>query len=179
MFCPACAAPNQDQTKFCRHCGTDLKSVALALKGRLALPAEAGNAEGKKRELAQEWIRMQGEGIQRLVQGALLFGTSALIGVALALFSHKPDWMIIWIIFCSWIAVWGAVTMGTGLSKLIHSRMLLRRIDKLVTAMAALAAPLAGETQRMPEPGTTPEVSPPLSVSEHTTTQLNKPHPRF
>ena len=31
MFCPRCAAQNLDDAKFCRACGTNLETVALAL----------------------------------------------------------------------------------------------------------------------------------------------------
>ncbi|MBA2732993.1 MAG: zinc-ribbon domain-containing protein, partial [Acidobacteria bacterium] len=31
MYCPRCSAQNLDDAKFCRACGTNLETVALAL----------------------------------------------------------------------------------------------------------------------------------------------------
>jgi zinc-ribbon domain len=178
MFCPRCAAQNQDHMKFCRSCGTDLRSVALALDVQLATSTEAGNAEAKKLELTQQWLKLQSDGIRGVVQGVLIFGASVLLGVALALFSNNKDWMIIWLIFCGWLVVWAAFILGAGFSHLIQSRMMRRGIDRLAGAMTASGVPAAGETKRIAETEPTPEVSTPLSVSEHTTSPLPKPHPR-
>ena len=179
MFCPRCAAQNQDQTKFCRSCGTDLKTVALALQGQLTPPPEASNAAERKLELSQEWLKREADGMRNAVQGALLLGTAVLIGVALGLFSREPDWIIIWMIFVGWLAVWGVLGLGAGLSSLMQSRMMLRRIDGLIDAKLASAAPAAGATQRIAEAAATLDEAPPSSVTEHTTMPLNKPQPRL
>ncbi len=171
MYCPRCAAQNHDQTKFCRSCGTDLQTVVLALNAHLMPRPEDSNTKEKS------LLKQQSGGIRSVVQGLLLFVTSAKFGVALALFSNQPDWIIIWLLFCGWLAVWGAIEMGAGISKLILSRMTQRRIDGLAAAMTVSAAPAAGETQRLPETETAPEVSTLSSVTEHTTTPLMKPHP--
>jgi hypothetical protein len=183
MFCPKCAAQNQDQTKFCRSCGTDLRAVALALDVQLTPSKEVSNIEEKKPEMTQQWLKLQGDGIHRVVQGAILFVMGVLLGIPLALFSKGSDWhsnwILVWLFLCGWLPVLGAITMGTGFSNLIHSRMMLRRIDRLATTMTALAEPPADETQKLPEVEAAQEVSTPLSVSEHTTAPLIKPHPRL
>ena len=38
MYCPKCAAENNDDTKFCRACGTNLSLVPQAIAGRLPDP---------------------------------------------------------------------------------------------------------------------------------------------
>jgi len=177
MYCPRCAAQNNDQTKFCRSCGIDLKTVALAMNGQLAIPSESGNTEEKKIELTQQWLKLQADGIHSAVQGMLIFLASVLMGVGLWLFSNKVDWMIIWLIFCGWLAIWGAISFATGISNLIQSKMIRRSIDILAAALTAPATPSAGETRRIPDTAPIPEASIPSSVIEDTTTPLMKPHP--
>jgi zinc ribbon protein len=172
MYCPKCAAQNQDQTKYCRSCGTDLKAIALVLNGQSSISGEVKDNQERER------LKTQSDGIRELVQGVLLFGLSVLLGVALALFSNKKDWMIIWLIFCGWLAVLAAFILGAGLSKLIQSRMMSRRIRELAAPMTASAAIPGAETQRITEVEATPETVPPSSVSEHTTAPLVQPHPR-
>lgn len=41
--------------------------------------------------------------------------------------------------------------MGKGFSNLIHSRRMLRRIDRMATTMTALEEPHDVETQKLPE----------------------------
>ena len=52
---------------------------------------------------------------------------------------------------CGWFPVFGAITMGKGFSNLIHSRRMLRRIDRMATTMTALEEPHDVETQKLPE----------------------------
>lgn len=177
MYCPKCAAQNHDQTNFCRSCGIDLKTVALAMNGQLAPPTDVSNTEEKKVELTQQRLKLHADGIESAIQGMLLFGASGLIGIALWLLSNRNGWMIFWLIFCGWFAIWGASMAGTGLSKLIQSRMIRRSIAELAAALTAPAATVAGETRRIPDTAALTEVPTPSSVTEHTTTPLKKPHP--
>jgi zinc-ribbon domain len=177
MFCPQCAAENQDHTKFCRNCGMDLRAVGLALNALLMPRPKGSDVEGKN----SKWLKRESDGIHSVVQGVLLSVMSVLLGVALALFSNKPDWIIIWLIFCGWLAVWGTIEMGSGISDLIQSRIMLRRIDRLASRAiipstpAVPAMPAVEDTQRMAETADAREASSPLSVTEHTTAPLNKP----
>jgi hypothetical protein len=179
MYCPNCATQIQNQTNYCRSCGTDLKIIAQALEGQLALSAEAKNAEEKKLEFKQPWLKLHSKGIESVTQGVSLCVISVLLGAALMAFSNKEGWMIIWLIFCAWIAVWGAFGIGDGISKLIQSRMMRRMLGGLTAAATSPAPGAASETQRLPGTGANPEAAPPpLSVSEHTTSQLVEPQPR-
>jgi hypothetical protein len=182
MFCPKCAAQNQDQTNFCRNCGTDLKTIAMVLNGQLTLPTEISNPIENKAELAQQLSKLQSEGIPNVVQGAILFVMGSLLGIPLNLFSASADWhehwIIIWLIFCGWLPVWGAIEMGSGVTNMIQSRMIRRRIDRLDAALAPAAGELSRDTQRIAEASVSPQVATTLSVSEHTTEQLIKHQPR-
>jgi zinc-ribbon domain len=182
MFCPKCAAQNQDQTNFCRNCGTDLKTIAMVLNGHLTLSTEISNTIEKKAELTQQLSKLQSEGVPNVVQGAILFVMGPLLGIPLYLFSAGADWhvnwIILWLIFCAWLPVWGAIAMGSGVTNMIQSRMVQRQIDSLAAALAPIAANLSRDTQRIADTSISPEVPTPLSVSEHTTEQLIKPQPR-
>ena len=37
MFCPNCAAKNEDDVRFCRGCGQDISLIARSLKGHSAV----------------------------------------------------------------------------------------------------------------------------------------------
>jgi hypothetical protein len=181
MFCPNCAAQNQDRTKFCRSCGADLRAVALALKGQQPPPMDASNIGDKDPEMTRQWLKLQGDGIHRVVQGAILFVMGLLLGIPLALFSKDSDWhsnwILIWLIFCGWLPVLGAITMGTGFSNLIQSRIMLRRVGRPATTTTALEEIPVDETRKFPEVEAAHEVSTPISVSEHTTARLlNRAH---
>ncbi len=134
MFCPRCAVENQNDSRFCRSCGTDLAVVAQALSTG-TLSTEFITAAETRIELSQQRVQLQVDGIRRLLQGTLIFVMGILLGVPLYLFSEGTDWrsnwILIWLIFCGWIPVWGAFMVGTGLSNLIQSRMTRQRLEWL------------------------------------------------
>ena len=174
MFCPKCAVENHDETRFCRTCGTDLEVVAQVLSPG-TLSAEFITTGETKIELAQKRLQLQVDGIRRVLQGALIFIVGILLGIPLYLFSEHADWhsnwILIWLIFCGWIPVWGAFMAGTGLSNLLQSRMTQQRLDWLFPAMAAPPSQQSEQTQRIDEFAKVRSDTP--DTTERTTASMN------
>ena len=55
MFCPKCATANSDQGKFCRACGTNLETVALALAGQLPPVIDPDRTEAALAVINEDW----------------------------------------------------------------------------------------------------------------------------
>ena len=175
MFCPRCAAQNLDDAKFCRACGTNLETVALAL-------ADKYHAAKKKGDRAQDpfegWLETRKQGINKLVTGIGWFLSSLLIGVALGLFSNTNDWIIIWMCLVGWMVVWGVMSIVSGTAGLMESRFMKRQLGQSAGALASTVQPLpAGDPLMINEAVTSPMLHPQSSVTEHTTTRLVKPEP--
>lgn len=176
MFCPRCAAQNLDDAKFCRACGTNLETVALALADKYhPAKSESGSAE----DPFKIWTETRKEGLNKTVKGIGLFVSSLLIGVALGLFSNTPEWIIIWMSLFGWMACWGVISMVSGTAGLVESRFLRRQLGLPSSAATAPVQPLpAGDRVMMNDALTKPILPPQSSVTEHTTTRLIKPEPR-
>ncbi|HKA19949.1 MAG TPA: zinc ribbon domain-containing protein [Blastocatellia bacterium] len=154
MFCPRCAVENQNETRFCRSCGTDLEVVAQALSTG-TISTEFITTGETRVELVQKRIQLQADGLRRVLQGTLLFVAGILLGIPLYLFSEHADWhsnwILIWLIFCGWIPVWGAFMIGTGLSNLIQSRMTQQTLDWLFPQITSLSSQQSEQTRRIDE----------------------------
>jgi hypothetical protein len=178
MFCPNCAAENQNQTRFCRSCGTDLEVVAFALNNRPGSSAEFDPGEENKVELTQLKLQLQTNGIQSIVRGALIFLMGILFGIPLFLFGKDSDWytnwILVWLVLCGWLPVWGAIMIGTGLSNLFNSSITQRRIDRLLATRDAISLQESGRTLRINESALTDQ--PTVGGDERTTASMNLPH---
>jgi hypothetical protein len=175
MFCPRCAAQNLDNAKFCRACGTNLETVALALADKYH-PAKS-DSDGAE-DPFESWLETRKEGINKIVKGIGWFVSSLLIGIALGLFSNTPDWIIIWMCLVGWMAVWGIISMVTVTAGLMEARFMRRQLGQTSGAASPAVQPLpAGDRVMMNDAFTTPMLRPQPSVTEHTTTRLIKPEP--
>jgi hypothetical protein len=177
MYCPRCATQNLDDVKFCRACGTNLESVALALSDQHH-PAKLSEDEDEEPEHAKSWLERRKEGMDGIVKGTGLMGASLLIGVAFGLFSNAPDWIIIWAALAGWMACWGFISIVSGIGALAESRFLRRQLGQAADGSAApMAQQLPSTDSRMlPDAMENPKLSPPPSITEHTTKPLNKQH---
>lgn len=174
MFCPRCAAQNLDDAKFCRACGTNLETVALALADKYH-PAK--NESGRIQDPFERWLGTRKRSVNKIARGIGWFVSSLLIAVALGLFSNAADWIIIWMVMVGWMAVVGIISIVSGTAGLMESRFLRRQLGQQWTSVPPVQPLPAGERVAMNGPLTTPISSPQSSVTEHTTTRLIKPAP--
>ena len=157
MFCPQCSTHNQDSAKFCRTCGTNLEVVSLALAGHP--PTEYSLAAA-----AEANLKKRREATGNVVQGSVMVSFSLLIGFIGFIFTrgHFP-WLVIWTLFFSWMACWGAISISIGLAGLIGAKLT-----------------SSGSGNQIPDSYTGPlrdsrmNAIPPSSVTDHTTRQLGQ-----
>lgn len=176
MFCPRCASQNADGTKFCRACGTDIEIISLALADQ-PTSASVSKDKDKKPIVVENWLGKRAKGVRNTFQGAILLGAALLIGIALALFSGKDDWIIIWTIFFGWMAGWGIVSLALGVGTVMELRTMLRGNDSIAGGSIATTAKqltAAGDLGILADASTSPELLSSASVTEHTTEPLIK-----
>jgi hypothetical protein len=171
MYCPRCAAQNLDDAKFCRACGTNLETVALALSDQYH-PA----TKGMDQESAEKsWLEKRSQGTSSVFKGVGLLGASLLIGVALGLFSKEPDWIIIWVGLAGWMACWGFISLTSGIHALVESKFLAQQL-KQKTANEAVQSSSIDDPMLLPSAHTTKRLPTRPSVTEGTTELLpNQP----
>jgi zinc-ribbon domain len=177
MYCPRCAAQNPDDAKFCRACGTNLETVALALSDEYR-PAKQSKGKGKVEKTAKSWPEKRSESVKEVVEGAGLLAASILIGVALGLFSNQPDWIIIWLVFVGWMACWGVISLVSGIGGVLEARFMLRQGGQTGSETDTQEAqlPSANNPAMLPERSAAHNLFP-TSVTEHTTEPLIKQPP--
>ena len=176
MYCPRCATQNLDGAKFCRACGTNLETVALALAQQLD-PAQSDKDAATKPKAAKNKLEKRSEGLTKIVRASGMIGASALVGAALALFSNKPDWIIIWMIFAGWLACLGVIAFVAGIAALIESGFTPLHASHTAVETVSQTTPLhSGDDQEIIPTSATPKLSLPSSITEHTTELLNGQH---
>jgi hypothetical protein len=178
MYCPRCATQNLDGAKFCRACGSNLETVALALAQQLD-PIHTDNDAATKPNAGENKLEKRRDGMAKIVLGLGLVSASALVGAALALFSNKPDWIIIWMIFAGWMACWGVVSLVAGIAALIESSFTPHRSKQIAgKTVSPTTTPLQSKgDHELLSPSTNPKLTPPSSITEHTTELLNEQYP--
>jgi hypothetical protein len=164
MYCPNCATPNTDDTKFCRSCGSNLTLIPQALSGHLPQPAP--------RELTRRERRRQRHDVDRGGPANLANGiTKTFMGfgfifVALAAFFFAPSGMSWWF----WLLIPAFAMLGKGVAEIISTRYSTPTITPGVQQNAIPPAPAVGQIP----PRDDAYYPPPASVTEQTTRQLDR-----
>lgn len=173
MYCPRCASQSAEGTKFCRACGTDIEVIGLTLADQ-PTSTNVSNDKDKKPIIVENWLGKRAKGVRNTFQGAILLAAALLIGIALALFSGKDDWIIIWTVFFGWMAGWGIVSLALGVGAVMELRTMLRRNELIASGSATTSKQVtaAGDLRILADASTSPELLWSASVTEHTTEPL-------
>ena len=178
MYCPQCSTPNADEVKFCRSCGIALEAVALVLSGKSIQSSRVSMAKSQPQD-AQDWLEKHFRGVRKISTGASLLAVSLLLGAALAFFLpggmlEDVPWIMVWVVFFGWMACWGSIKIGNGISSVLESRSRLRLMG--VSGNSSTIDSKAQQILSTGEPPMNPTAafksSPPLTVTEGTTRQL-------
>lgn len=172
MFCPRCAADNQDDAKYCRACGADVHLVPQALAGLLR--AETGQAGAK----AAKKSKKKDDEDKKLLEKGM---ENVFVGLAfLVIFLGGLFYLRGAFFFWVWFIIPSLACFGEGLGQLLRSRrehrLLMARARALNELGAADASPLFAATQparQLAAPDTAEIVESPFSVTEATTRHLN------
>lgn len=177
MYCFQCATPNTDGAKFCRTCGLDLKAVALVVGGKSVQPTEVSRNKNDSKTV-QDWLEEYYEKSSNAATAAMFLITSLLACVVTALFVPSSFSLFPSIIFFfGTTAVWGAIVMWWNIidARESKSRLRLMALTDKESAIDSSPQPLlsAGESSTTTDTPAAFRPSPPLSVTEGTTRQLN------
>ena len=164
MYCPSCANPLENNQKFCRACGANVSLVPQALTGQLpTIPPE--EESGKRR-------RHKSPTIERAV-GNFFTGIGFLIAALFVTFWFPGGFTWGWSFLFPAFAL-----IGEGIGQYLKVQELARQRER---AFALPTVPI-NFPQPIPQPRpaelsapTTSElVTPPASISEHTTKNLTR-----
>ena len=168
MYCPNCAAVNNDGTKFCRSCGVNLSLVPQALTGSLP----GGRSTGKNRKGKEKKPPSMSDGIMESFTGI------GFLLVSLAVLFYAPAGRIWWF----WMLIPAFSMMGKGIAEIISARKLEALNAGLPAARLQPQYPQdqysqASRAEELPPRNTGP-IFPPPSVTENTTRHLDSARER-
>ena len=156
MYCPSCATPNAEDTKFCRSCGANLSLVPQALTGQLP-DARSRRRRHEKRSREVEAPPSIAEGITKLFMGV------GFILVSCGVLFFAPAGRIWWF----WMLIPAFGLLGKGVAEIVSAKY----GPNLTQGPTQKAVHSVAPTGELPQRN---EVHlPPPSVTENTTRQLD------
>jgi hypothetical protein len=171
MFCPRCAADNQEDAKYCRACGADIHLVSQALAGMLpAVPERAGEKPAKKSKKKDDEGKLLEKGMENIFVGL------AFLLIVLGGLFYLRGAFFFWV----WFIIPSLACFGEGLGQLMRSRREQRLLSARAHSLnelgpaepnALYAAPRPARTVVAPD--TAEMIESPFSVTEATTRHLN------
>jgi hypothetical protein len=165
MYCPNCATPNADDTKFCRSCGSNLSLVPQALTGQL--PEASSHRLSRRESRRERRLRRDFEhgGPATLANGITkTFTGFGFLLVAFAIFAFMPSGHYWWF----WLLIPAFATLGKGVAEIVSARYSTPTLNGAPQTRISPPTPVAEIPQRS-EP-----FYPPSSVTEQTTRQLDR-----
>jgi hypothetical protein len=167
MYCPNCAAPI-DGAKFCRSCGANVSLVPQALTGQLPQPAEAEDDRRRRRH-------RHGKKEPSIEKAATSFFTGIGFLLAALFVSFRFPGGFTW----GWAFLFPAFALiGEGVGQYLRLKEQ-RSLNQPGAGPTNYPAPINAPAQAptLPAP-TTAELTPPSSVTEHTTRHLESSRQR-
>ena len=170
MYCPNCGNQNFDTAKFCRACGRDLETVALAASNKLAAPSN--------------WLELYSDSKSRVVTGAIMFGAALLLWLGPAFIIRDTEgWIAIWAVFFGWLAVWGILKLAVNVGHMVKAKTMMKSQNPYNAELSQ-----SGPQRSLPDAAVqipadfqiqnyrydTDPLRAPGSVTEHTTKFLDK-----
>jgi hypothetical protein len=154
----------------------ELEAVALVLSGKSAPPAE--NEKKVEARTPLDWMEKRIEGYKGIANGLILMMVSVIIGGGLALFvPGDVPWILIWMVFFGWLAVWGGFELANGVGNVIEAKARLRMMGMAGGEPVVDAAPQQlsshGEPVTIANSSSAFRPTPALSVTEGTTRNLD------
>jgi hypothetical protein len=151
VYCPKCAAQNNDDGKFCRACGANLALIPQALTGELP-----STRHGRKhRDFDRGGPADFSQGIAKVIMGL------GFILVSAGAYFFAPAGRIWWF----WMLIPAFTFLGKGVAEILSAR----HISSRAAQPSRTVAPSQQNTNQLPDRNPAELMAAPPSITESTT----------